>query len=120
MAEISEKLKMARKAAGMRQEDAATSMGMLRVTLSSIESGKRKVSTDELVKFSKLYNVDPNFLLEYDYDNTDFFRRINSYYQLISLQQKFSELLEDDKQEILDIINLKLKKKRGEDNNNRT
>lgn len=119
MVEISEKLKMARKASGMRQEDAAASMGMLRVTLSSIESGKRRVSTEELVKFSKLYNVDPNYLLEYDNDsNSDFYKRIRAYYKYISLNQKFSELSEDDRQEILDIIDLKLKKKRGENNSN--
>ncbi len=113
MADIGENLKKARKAAGIRQEDAANKVGMLRVTLSSIESGKRKVSTDELVKFADLYKVDPDVLLEYSADREGAMKkRLNRYLQLITMQEKFSNLSDDDKQEVLDIIDIKLKKRK--------
>ncbi len=113
MADIGENLKNARKAAGIRQEDAANKVGMLRVTLSSIESGKRKVSTDELVKFANLYNVDPDVLLEYSSDREAAMKkRLKTYLQLITMQEKFSNLSDDDKQEVLDIIDIKLKKRK--------
>lgn len=113
MADIGENLKNARKAAGIRQEDAANKVGMLRVTLSSIESGKRKVSTDELVKFADLYKVDPDVLLEYSSDREAATKkRLNKYLQLITMQEKFSNLSDDDKQEVLDIIDIKLKKRK--------
>ena len=113
MADIGENLKNARKAAGIRQEDAANKVGMLRVTLSSIESGKRKVSTDELVKFANIYKVDPDVLLEYSADNDEATkRRLGKYLQLITMQEKFLHLSDSDKQEVLDIIDIKLKKRK--------
>jgi transcriptional regulator with XRE-family HTH domain len=111
MADISENLKIARKAAGMRQEDAANAVGMLRVTLSQIESGKRKVSSDELVQFAKLYHVDPDALLEYEKDGSgEAVKRFKDYSELLSLQEKFIKLNEGDREEILEIIDLKLRR----------
>lgn len=113
MADIGENLKKARKAVGIRQEDAANKVGMLRVTLSSIESGKRKVSTDELVKFAELYKVDPDVLLEYSSDReTATKKRLNKYLQMITMQEKFANLSDEDKQEVLEIIDIKLKKRK--------
>lgn len=113
MPDIGENLKKARKAAGIRQEDAANKVGMLRVTLSSIESGKRKVSTDELVKFADLYKVDPDVLLEYSSDTEEAAKkRLEKYLQLIIMQEKFLSLSDNDKQEVLDIIDIKLKKRK--------
>lgn len=86
---------------------------MLRVTLSSIESGKRKVSTDELVKFADLYKVAPDVLLEYSSDNCEATKkRLGKYLQLITMQKNFLNLSDSDKQEVLDIIDLKLKKRK--------
>ena len=113
MPDIGENLKKARKAAGIRQEDAANKVGMLRVTLSSIESGKRKVSTDELVKFADLYKVDPDVLLGYSSDTEEAAKkRLGKYLQLIIMQEKFLSLSDNDKQEVLDIIDIKLKKRK--------
>ena len=111
MADISENLKIARKAAGMRQEDAANAVGMLRVTLSQIESGKRKVSSDELLQFAKLYDVDPDALLEYEKDGSgEAIKRFKDYSELLLLQEKFIKLNEGDREEILEIIDLKLRR----------
>lgn len=111
MSDISENLRVARKAAGLRQEDAANAIGMLRVTLSSIESGKRKVSSDELIQFAKLYHVDPNALLEFSMEDTkESAKRFEDYSEFLVLQEKFARLDEYDRKEIIGIIDLKLRR----------
>jgi hypothetical protein boklC_34450 len=111
MSDIGENLKNARKIVGLRQEDAANTMGMLRVTLSLIESGKRKVSTDELIKFSELYKIAPSVLLGYNFDNKNIAKKnLRKYLQLGILCEKFLNLNDNDRQEILDFIDLKISK----------
>ena len=111
MSDIGENLKNARKIVGLRQEDAANTMGMLRVTLSLIESGKRKVSTDELIKFSELYKIAPSVLLGYNFNNKNIAKKnLRKYLQLGILCEKFLNLNDNDRQEILDFIDLKISK----------
>lgn len=111
MSDIGENLKNARKIVGLRQEDAANTKGMLRVTLSLIESGKRKVSTDELIKFSELYKIAPSVLLGYNFDNKNIAKKnLRKYLQLGILCEKFLNLNDNDRQEILDFIDLKISK----------
>lgn len=113
MADIGENLKNARKIAGLRQEDAANKMGMLRVTLSLIESGKRKVSTDELIKFSELYKFAPSVLLGTNFDNKNITKKnLRKYLQLGILCEKFLSLNDNDRKEIFDSIDLKINKRK--------
>ncbi len=60
---IGERLKIARKTAHIRQEDAAIKMEMSRPTLSAIEKDKRTVLAEEVVRFADLYQVDAMELL---------------------------------------------------------
>lgn len=52
-----ERLRSAREHAGLSQGQVAKMLDMHRPTISEIEAGRRKVSTDELTEFAKLYDV---------------------------------------------------------------
>jgi Zn-dependent peptidase ImmA (M78 family)/transcriptional regulator with XRE-family HTH domain len=57
-AELGRRLKQAREACGLSQEDSALAMGMVRATIAQIELGKRSVSGLELSRFAYLYARD--------------------------------------------------------------
>lgn len=52
-----DRLRSAREHAGLSQGQVAKMLDMHRPTISEIEAGRRKVSTEELTEFSKLYDV---------------------------------------------------------------
>jgi len=60
---ISERLRQAREAAGLSQGQVAKKLEMHRPTISEIEAGRRKVSSQELELFSDLYGVTAEWLL---------------------------------------------------------
>lgn len=60
---ISERLREARKAAGLSQGQVAKLLQMHRPTVSEIEAGNRRVSAEELVKFAETYDVTVSWLL---------------------------------------------------------
>lgn len=62
------RLRHAREQAGLSQGQAARMMGMHRPTITEIESGRRRVSTDELVEFARHYRVQANWLLGQEQD----------------------------------------------------
>jgi len=56
--ELGRRLKQAREACGLTQEDSAIEMGMVRATVAHIELGNRSVSGIELSRFAHLYARD--------------------------------------------------------------
>ncbi|TYK72027.1 helix-turn-helix transcriptional regulator [Comamonas sp. Z1] len=60
---IAERLREARKAAGLSQGQVAKLLQMHRPTISEIEAGNRRVSAEELLKFSETYDVTVSWLL---------------------------------------------------------
>ena len=60
--QIAERLREARKLAGLTQGQAAAKMGMHRPTVSEIEAGNRNVTVTELSQFAETYDVDPAWL----------------------------------------------------------
>ncbi len=60
---IAARLKEARILSGLSQEQAATKLNLQRPAISEIESGKRKVSAEEVIQFAHLYRVDTSWLL---------------------------------------------------------
>jgi transcriptional regulator with XRE-family HTH domain len=60
---IADRLREARKMSGLSQGQVAKLLGMHRPTISEIEASNRKVSTEELTKFSELYEVTTSWLL---------------------------------------------------------
>ena len=60
---LGEKIKELRAQLGWSQEKLAEAMRLNRVSLSQIESGQREVSAEEIVKFSRIFNVPVDSLL---------------------------------------------------------
>jgi Zn-dependent peptidase ImmA (M78 family)/DNA-binding XRE family transcriptional regulator len=65
--ELSERLRNARKAAGLSQEEAAAKTGMLQPTISAIEAGKRNVDTLELAKFAEVYGKPIHYFFDLNF-----------------------------------------------------
>ena len=62
--EIAERLREARKAAGLSQGQVARLLQMHRPTISEIEAGNRRVAADELRKLAETYDVTASWLLD--------------------------------------------------------
>src|SRR5213082_2706003 len=60
---IHDRLRAAREHAGLSQGQIAKLIGYHRPTISEIEAGRRKVSTEELSTFANYYGVTTNWLL---------------------------------------------------------
>lgn len=52
---LGERLKEAREYIGLKQEDVAKKLGILRTALSNMEAGSRQVDAIELAQLAKLY-----------------------------------------------------------------
>jgi len=63
MVEIGRKTAELRMRAGISQQRLAEMLGVSRPTITQIEQGKRKVSVDELVKLSEIFNLSVDNLL---------------------------------------------------------
>ena len=59
-------IKDLRQRIGISQQKLAHSLGVLRPTVSQIESGERKITADELVKLSEIFNVSIEYLLGFE------------------------------------------------------
>lgn len=60
---IAERLKEARKLAGVSQGYVAKALGLHRPSVSEIEAGNRRVSAHELARLAEIYDVDVAWLL---------------------------------------------------------
>jgi transcriptional regulator with XRE-family HTH domain len=96
---IAVRLKEARVLAGLSQAHAADKLGLQRPAISEIESGKRKVSADELIQFANLYKVDTAWLLHEEKDE-----------DLRFAARELNKLSEEDRKKLLEIIKLFPKK----------
>lgn len=63
IAELGERLRLAREAVGLTQKQAADAISVARTTLVAIEQGQRRVKMDELQRLSKLYQTSVNAIL---------------------------------------------------------
>jgi transcriptional regulator with XRE-family HTH domain len=62
-AQIAERLKEARKLAGLSQGHVAKMLGLHRPSVSEMELGNRRVSADELARLAQIYDVSVAWLL---------------------------------------------------------
>jgi transcriptional regulator with XRE-family HTH domain len=95
---MNERLKQARIYLNLSQEFVARQMNLPRPAISAIESGQRKVSTEELKLFTKLYGVSADELLYGPQEQEN---------KSMVFARTFSELDKQDQQEILNLIDFK-------------
>ncbi|MXW20561.1 MAG: helix-turn-helix transcriptional regulator [Gammaproteobacteria bacterium] len=62
-ARIAQRLREARKLAGLSQGQVAKLLDLHRPSISEIEAGNRRVSADELARFAEIYDVNAEWLL---------------------------------------------------------
>ena len=102
-----DRLKESRESLHLTQDYVARVLGIPRTAIVQIENGNRRVSSDELAKFSRLYGVSADYIMGTQVKNEtiEFFAR------------GFEGLSEQDKEEIKNLIEFKKQmaaKKRGE------
>ena len=103
MGELNERIKQLRRERKLSQEELAKYIGVTRTAIVEIEAANRKVSAEELRKFSELFRVSADELL--------FGKKLS--YDLLLLQS-FSTLDESDQKEILGLIEFKrMRKEQG-------
>jgi transcriptional regulator with XRE-family HTH domain len=61
--QIGQRIKKLRDEVGVTQQEVADRLGVLRPTISQMESGERKVSADELIKLSEILNTSVPYLM---------------------------------------------------------
>ncbi len=64
MSKIGHRIKELREQLGISQQRLADLLGVLRPTISQIENGERRVSVDELIKLSEIFNLSVESLLD--------------------------------------------------------
>ena len=96
-----ERLREARKNLHLSQEYVSKIIGVTRTAIVEIESGKRKISTDELAKFSSLYQISVDELM--NGKSTEM--------PVKMFARSFGELDESDQKEILNLIEFKKRMK---------
>lgn len=95
---MNERLKQIRKSLKLSQEFVAKQLEMTRTTVVAIEAGTRKVTSDELIKFAKLYGVSSDELL---------YGEVMENTEVRAFARTFSELSDIDKKEIMNLMNFK-------------
>ena len=95
---MNERLKQIRKKLKLSQEFVAKQLEMTRTTIVAIEAGTRKVTSDELLKFAKLYAVSTDELL---------YGEPSEETEVRAFARTFSELSDIDKKEIMNLMNFK-------------
>lgn len=98
---IAERLKEAREMAGLSQAQAAEKLNLQRPAISEIESGKRRVSAEELIQFSDLYKVDASWLLLRDDEND-----ANTNIQLKFAARELSKLKPEEVKKLLHVLKI--------------
>lgn len=93
-----ERLKATRKKLKLSQEFVARQMRVSRPTISAIESGQRKVTAEELARFSELYGISVDELM---------YGKVSEDEQVEIFARAFSKLSDIDRREIMSLIEVK-------------
>ena len=101
MKELYERIKEARTELHLSQDYVAKFLGVHRTAIVEIESGKRKVSADELGKFSELFQIPADELLNGK----------STKMPVQMFARRFEALDEADQKEILNLIEFKRRMK---------
>ncbi|MEA3422411.1 MAG: helix-turn-helix transcriptional regulator [Bacillota bacterium] len=98
MRTIYERLRNYRKALGLSQHYVAEQLGVARTTITAIESGERNIIAEELDQFSNIYGVTVDRILHGTKSEDA---------EVIMFARTFSTLSDNDKKEIMNLIDFK-------------
>lgn len=82
------KLRIAREQAGLSQGQVAKMLHLHRPSISEVEAGRRKVSTDELAEFARIYDVSVSWLVNTEGENANQYRIELAARELAKLKQE--------------------------------
>lgn len=102
MKTMNERLRNYRKSLNLSQEYVAKQIGVSRTTITAIESGDRKVLANEINTFSNIYGVTVERILHGEVKQDS---------DVKMFARAFSGLSENDKKEIMNLIDFKKKLK---------
>lgn len=97
--QIASRLRDARIQSGLSQENACKIIGIPRPAISEIESGKRKVSAEEIIHFGKIYKVDVSWLLLNEDENL-----FNDEFKVAA--RELGKMKEVDRKKLIDILKI--------------
>lgn len=115
MANLGEKIKMARKSQRMTQAELADRLGVHRSTVANYELFRRKPSVTEVRQIAKILHVDVNYLLEGSEVDTqdDLLTRANNVFSDLNISN-------EDKDAIFrDLMEIYMKGKKASESNQR-
>ena len=100
--ELHTRIRRMRKGANLRQDEVATRLHVNRMAIVSMEAGRRKVSTDELLLLCDLFHCSADDLLTggHKEENTPFMRT-------------FLSLNKSDRKEVMELMEFKLQRRRA-------
>lgn len=107
---IGDRIKQRRIELGMSQQELADAMGYTsKSTINKIELGKNDVSQSKVVKFSKVLNTTPSFLMDWELENENESNSINNVQPIILNNEELNHIekyrsLNKDGKEVVDII----------------
>ena len=99
---IAHRLKQARNQSGLSQEQAATLIKLPRPAISEIESGRRKVTVEEVIQFADIYRVDTSWLLLRDDMEDDSLQAA----QKKLAARELSKLSQEEFQKVMDVLKM--------------
>jgi len=95
---LATRIAIARQRAGLSQGQVAKLFGWHRPTVSEIEAGHRRVTADELAKFSEVYDVSVQWLLDTQGPDTESRARIEL------AARELAKLKKEDIQTVMDLL----------------
>jgi transcriptional regulator with XRE-family HTH domain len=104
---IASRLRLAREQAGLSQGQVAKMLGLHRPTISEIEAGRRKVSTDELREFARIYDVSIEWIVATESEGNNALRD-----RVHLAARELAKLKEEDLNLVLDLLSA-LREKEG-------
>lgn len=103
--QIAQRIRDARTLAGLSQAQAAEKLNLQRTAVSEIESGKRKVTAEEIIQFADLYKVDKSWLL-LEEENKEL--KMNE--RVLFAARELNKLKPEDRDKVIEIIKMLPKK----------
>ena len=96
---IASRLRDARESSGLSQNQVANILNLKRPAISEIEAGRRKVTAEELIKFSEIYKVDLSWLACKESDKRE---QVEDKLQMAA--RELSDIKEEDLDKVIKIL----------------